>query len=99
MSKFYVGQRVRVARIRTDTLFPEALGREAVIRGFWTGESVDGIWRDDWVEIDIDGSSNKGWVAEPWQLEPILDADDGITDEVRKELDRILSHEREGVAA
>ena len=103
MAKFYVGQRVR---IKWSECWPELGGEEATILaiGVLTGYSNNCIMLsvDAWGGIWSPGPGQKGgdcFAPLPEQLEPILDADDGITDEVRKELDRILSHEREGVAA
>jgi len=92
MSKFYVGQKIKKVRGNCN------IGLEATVLAV----GLNGNFYD--MEVRVEnclGFIDAGHVGldDSSLWEPILDADDGITDEVRKELDRILSHEREGVAA
>lgn len=73
MSRFYVGQRVRIA---ITINFHAMKGMEATI----TGMSIES---DDW-QVDIDGVGQFApdghlWSAYSWQLEPITDSYDVVS--------------------
>jgi hypothetical protein len=76
MSRFYVGQRVRVI---ASTNYPKLIGCEAVVDGFYEGRDEEGEYRSDWVELDISGHpSAQGWICTPDEIEPITDSYDKV---------------------
>jgi hypothetical protein len=73
MAAFYVGQRVRIVRVKS---YPEVLGREAVITGFvsdaWDGEREYAGWQLDFKVQKIKSVAPALYVARPSDIEPIL---------------------------
>jgi hypothetical protein len=68
MDKYKVGQKVRVARRPDTSRIP--IGAEAVItapRDKWFGSNTQ-AWRLGYL-LEIEGAE---WMAEEWQLEPLL---------------------------
>ncbi|MGE7136014.1 hypothetical protein ACQKIE_00075 [Luteibacter sp. NPDC031894] len=74
MSRFYVGQRVRVIRVRDpDPECQAVLGAEGVVNALNVENKMD-EWGN--VGVTIDGDS--GWCFLPSDLEPATDANDKI---------------------
>lgn len=66
MSKFYVGQRVRIVRC---LLFPQFLGKETIVTELGPWETVQGNIAT--IRVDIPGPFGKGLVAQDDQVEPL----------------------------
>lgn len=71
MSKFFVGQRVKV--VSTENGAENVIGSEGVVNEIgceWCSSLSPVIYSDDGVGVTINGNST--WAFHPWQLEPIL---------------------------
>ena len=94
MSKFYVGQRVRVVASPYSSWWLRP-GMTGVIVSSYHGGGLFGVRMDAGKPDDILGD---GWGFAPYQLEPILDQKhEACDEEFKRDLDRLL--ERQGVAA
>lgn len=92
MSKFFVGQRVRIVRTYN---YPQMRGVEARIMGFYR-DAWDGRKHYDGLELSVRTPHGAPYVALPDELEPILPEGHRAGDYSFHEL---MDRCREGVAA
>lgn len=87
MSRFFVGQRVRIVRTYGGN---RLLGTECRITGWVVGaRAIDGTNYDGW-GLDVKNSNGFWCVAKEGDIEPILDQHQPCESEFKESLDKLL---------